>query len=506
MFGRKLFIMKAFQRLFWVLLLLNGFASCSDPGDTCEISNLKVITKECLTDSTYQLTVDFDYQHAANDFFDVFVREDQHLGYYSLADLPVTIEDFKLSGKDFDYLKVCINDRFDCCEEIEFETPICSDKKCRITDLEVDPGECMGDNTYNLMLNFEYANPGNDYFEVYVRDNQRIGTYKFSDLPISLENFETSGNEYDFIKVCVNDHPDCCKAIEFKAPDCLSEKCEIGELKIDIGNCTGDNTYNLFLNFEYANPGNDYFEVYGRDNQRIGTYKFSNLPISLENFETSGNEYDFIKVCVNDHPDCCMAIEFKAPDCLSEKCEIGELNIDIGNCTGDNTYNLFLNFEYANPGNDFFEVFVRENQRIGTYRFSDLPVKIENFESSGNDYDFIKVWVNDHPDCCSVVEFKAPECANQNCELTELTVSVGDCVNDSTYQLTINFDYTNPNNDYFEVFLRNDKRLGYYKLTDLPLTISEFRKSGKEYDFIKVCINDHPDCCKVLEFKSPGCE
>ncbi|MFV0591665.1 MAG: hypothetical protein ACK5M7_09790 [Draconibacterium sp.] len=377
---------------------------------------------------------------------------------------------------------------------------------CIISKIEVTVGECLTDSTYRLTVNFSVENAGNNYFELYTRNNNWIGYYSLSELPLTIDNFPLSGKDFDYLKVCINDKPDCCEETEFKAPDCSDKECSVGELQVEVGDCTGEGRYNLHLNFAYENPGNDFFNVYVRDNQLIGTYKLADLPIKIENFETSGKDYDFIKVCINDHPDCCGVAEFKAPDCSDKGCSVGELQVEVGDCTDEGTYNLHLNFAYENPGNDFFNVYVRDNQLIGTYKLADLPIKIENFETSGKDYDFIKVCINDHPDCCRVAEFEAPDCSGGSCEISELNLTVGECVNDSTYQLTINFEVQNPGNQYFEVYTRNEHYVGYFRLSELPLTLPEFKKSGKEYDYVKVCINDHPDCCKAAEIKSPDCE
>ena len=126
-----------------------------------------------------------------------------------------------MSGLEYDYLEVCINDVHDCCQEIEWESPECeSDDECSISDLEVTVGECNADGTYNLTLNFDYDNPGNDYFEVYIRDDVFIDYYELSELPLTIENFQMSGLEYDYIEVCINDVDDCCQEIEWESPDC----------------------------------------------------------------------------------------------------------------------------------------------------------------------------------------------------------------------------------------------------------------------------------------------
>ena len=61
-----------------------------------------------------------------------------------------------------------------------------------------------------------------------------------------------------------------------------------------------------------------------------------------------------------------------------------------------------------------------------------------NFEASGNDYDFIKVCINDNADCCAVSEFPAPNCSEMACEIWDLELTAGDCASDTTYNLTIN--------------------------------------------------------------------
>ena len=69
-------------------------------------------------------------QPLGNDFFDVFVRNNEFIGFFPLAELPVTIEEFEMSGLDYDYVKVCINDNPDCCAEIEFMPPECTGGEC----------------------------------------------------------------------------------------------------------------------------------------------------------------------------------------------------------------------------------------------------------------------------------------------------------------------------------------------------------------------------------------
>ncbi len=92
-----------------------------------------------------------------------------------------------------------------------------------------------------------------------------------------------------------------------------------------------------------------------------------------------------------------------------------------------------------------------------------------------------------------------------NCEITNLSVDVGDCLSDSVYSLILDFDYENPGNEYFDLFSRDSVFLGYYKLSDLPLNLDTFMMSGLEYDYFLVSINDNSSCSAAIEWLPPDC-
>lgn len=202
----------------------NQFVPCE--ADECEISNLNVVVGDCNVDGTYSLTIDFDYDNPGNDFFDVYVRNGDLLGFYPLSDLPLTIENFEMSGLNLDYVQVCINDNPNCCEEIEWLSPNCNNGNCDISNLTVDIGACNpATGNYAITIDFDYVNPGNDFFDVYVRNGDLLGFYSLSDLPLTIENFEFSGLSTDYVKVCINDNPDCCEELEWVPPSCDNCNC-----------------------------------------------------------------------------------------------------------------------------------------------------------------------------------------------------------------------------------------------------------------------------------------
>lgn len=477
---------------------------CSET-DSCYIEALEITSGECLLDSSYQLQIDFVAHNNENELVDVYVRNNQLIGTYNISELPISIDSFPSSAFAYDYIKVCINDNPDCCEEIEFLPPECIRGKCEVFNLTVDTGECTSESTYNLSLSFSHTNASNNFFEVFVRNDERIGQYSFSQNPLRITDFPLSSNNEDYIKVCVSDDPDCCQEIEFIPPVCDPGLCEVFDLEVELKECTSDSTYNLLLDFEYENPGNEYFDVYTRNGNHLGYYLLADLPIRLDDFKKGWSDYDYIKVCINDVPNCCTEIEFLSPDCDHLKCEISNLTVDIGNCVSNNTYDLVVDFEYVNPSHSNFELFDKNYNRIGNYPLSALPLNLPGFEMSGDDYDYIYACMSDSYSCCKGIEFMPPDCDPQDCEINNIQVEIKECTSDSTYNIVLDFEYENPTDDHFDVYIRHGVHIGYYPLSDLPIEIIDFKVSWHEFDYIKVCINDNSNCCREEEFTPPEC-
>ncbi|MFK5982512.1 MAG: hypothetical protein QM499_06335 [Flavobacteriaceae bacterium] len=208
----------------------SDMVDCSNDEGECEIEELNVTVGECNADGTYSITINFNYSETDQEYFDLYIRDDVFIGNYELANLPVTIENFELSGYDDDYIKVCINDIEGCCKEKEWNAPDCNGQggDCNISELEVEIGECNPNGSYPLTINFDYENTnGQEYFDLFVRNGELIGYYLLSELPLTIPNFELSGYDDDYIKVCINDIEGCCQEIEWEAPDCngSGEEC-----------------------------------------------------------------------------------------------------------------------------------------------------------------------------------------------------------------------------------------------------------------------------------------
>lgn len=479
----------------------------------CEIYDLTVVTGVCNPNApTYVATINFQVQNPTNDSFIVW-GNNQPLGSYPLSALPFTINSFPYNGGASDVVKVCMKGNEQCCRTQEFPVPACIlTTPCEIFNMVVTPGDCTGDSTYTVVLNFQVANSSSTNFTVF-GNGVLLGNYPLSTLPLTIQNFHYNGGPNDVIQVCMSQNLTCCKTVEFPVPPCIlnSGTCEIVNFVYDTGECTSDSTYNIVVNFQVANSTANHFNVYG-NGVLIGNYALSALPLTIHNFHYNGGANDVIQVCMvlpNTSTTCCKTVEFPVPACIlnSGNCEIYNLTVATGDCTSDSTYNVVVNFLVANSTANHFAIW-GNGVLIGDYALSELPLTIYNFHYDGGNNDVIKVCMVQSGvlTCCKTLEFPVPACIlnNGNCEIYNLFVETGECHEDSTYTVVINFQVANPTNDFFEVW-GNGVYLGYYPLNALPLTLLHFPYNGGPNDVVKVCMNDNPNCCRVIEFPVPAC-
>jgi len=217
----------------------------------CTIYDLEVVTGDCNSDNTYNMTINFQYEEIVEqEYFDLYARNDELIGYFPLSSLPLTVINFPSSGEEYDFVKVCINDNPDCCKEIEWLPPNCSGQggNCDITSFDLVTGECNDDGaTYNLILDFNFENTnGQEFFEIYFRDNELYDYFPLTSLPLTINNFPSSGEEIDFIKIAINDMPECNIEVEWANP-CFSETfCY--EYVFPIEMIVGDQTWSVNSN------------------------------------------------------------------------------------------------------------------------------------------------------------------------------------------------------------------------------------------------------------------
>ena len=266
-----------------------------------------------------------------------------------------------------------------CSLWVEWGPNYCDDQ-CHIFDLHAEISDCDDMDQFYVQLDFEYANTGNDGFKI-VGNGNVYGFFGYDEVPVTLGPFESGS--VDVLEVVVQDvqQPDCGDALEVYVPDCNgnNDDCSIHDLVVDVTPCLDDGTFYVFLDFEYENTSDIGFRVDGNGFNH-GLYSYSDLPISIGPLIGNGTTpYEFVVRDLNMY-DCAADIGLGPIDCdITGDCQITDLLAVPGSCHPDDTYNLWLNFDFENATNLYFDVILR---RTSSRLFSHCPVYPSSFPIS----------------------------------------------------------------------------------------------------------------------------
>ncbi len=462
---------------------------------SCDIFDLVAEAFDCNEETnTFALYIDFGWE-GNTEAFNVY-KGDLFIATVEGANLPDTLYGLTDDGGGA-LISVCAVNFPDCCAAIEIDVPQCGEESCDIFELVAEAFDCNEEtNTFALYINFQWT--GNiETFDVYKGD-LLIATVEGANLPDTLFGLTDDGGGA-LISVCANDNFDCCQAIEIDVPQCGEEQCDIFDLIAEAFECDNEtNTFALYIDFQWT--GNiETFDVYKGD-LFIGTVEGANLPDTLYGLTDDGGGA-LISVCANDNFDCCQAIEIDVPQCGEEPCDIFDLVAEAFECdTSSNTFALYLDFQWT--GNDeVFNVF-KGNVQIGEVLGVNLPDTLYGLTDNGGGA-LITVCADNHPDCCASMEIAVPDCGAE-CEIFEVVADPGGCTSDSTFEVAITYQYQGFTNEFVELWT-GDTYLGLFHINIQPIVIENFPWNGQEVMSLRICQNDHPDCCRTIEFEVPGC-
>ena len=289
----------------------------------CDIRDISVSEIECDSPESISFYLDFIYENAENNFFEVYAG-DQLIGTYLLSGLPLYLEDFPL-GAEATVLTVCINDQENCCETVTLEVPDCGGEECMIYDLSVYEVECQSEESIGFLLNFEHYLAGNDFYEVYAND-QLIGYYPLEQLPMWISDFPIH-EEGTFLTICINDQENCCETVQIEVPDCTGFGCEIGEINYDIEFFNID-SFLVILSFNHNNDDMEQFSVNG-NGVYYGEFLYGSLPIYLGPYNC--HDSIFLEYVVRDltNGDCKSVLELGVVGCPMNNIETDPGTLDL---------------------------------------------------------------------------------------------------------------------------------------------------------------------------------
>jgi hypothetical protein len=287
----------------------------------CQIS-LEIIELFCMTDSTYNLTIDINASNLPGDSVEVSINGDI-INQYEIDAFPLTFSDIVQSGGMNDSISVCAVNNDLCCDVLEYSPPTnyCAD--CFNYWLEYEYS-CDTDSTYEFILTpiTSFPDQMSPEGSLYVNIDGQIFEFEYEiGNAYTISGVQLFGNTvyhevlYFFLEV------NCGVSVLFLAsPDC-EELCSVDSVEVADFICTSDSTYNMVVdaNFMVSQEISEFVSVRVSVNDEVlGFYSLDSIPITLEDISVSNDGVSTIELCVlGAVGDCCIDLEYSGPECVS---------------------------------------------------------------------------------------------------------------------------------------------------------------------------------------------
>ncbi len=484
--------------------------NCSEEEEQCQMTGLFIETYDCDEDGGFLIDFEFDVTDPDAGSFNVFVN-DAFIANFQYGETFYTVGPFDGDCETIYDLYLVDEVNEDCFIANEFGPVCCNEEEsCEVFDLEAFDFICLNEDYFSLYINFNYVNPDNEFFDLYV-NGDFYGFYSLEDLPLFVE--EVPIEEIVVIDVCINDNEDCCSTIEFEGPDCSEDsECQMNGLFIETYECNEEGGFLIDFAFEVIEPDAGSFNVFVNE-EFISNFQYGEPFYTVGPFEGDCETvYDLFLVDeVND--DCFIANEF-GPVCCDEEeefCEVFDLEAFDFICVSDDYFTFYINFSYEDPGNEFFDLFIN-GDFYDFYPLEELPILVEEIPAEG--LVIVDVCINDNPDCCTTIEFEAPNCEDEDdeCVMEGLFIETYECDEEGNFLIDFEFDVTDPDAGSFNVYV-NDAFIANFQYGEPYYTVGPFDGDCETiYDLYLVDeINENcfiadefgPVCCDDEE---PECE
>ena len=461
--------------------------------NNCEIFSV-VADPEC-TGNNFLVHLNFGYDNPPSDSFSV-TGNSINYGTFGYNELPVSLG--PLNGNTGIQWEFNITDSgSDCSASILLGVYTCP-PPCDVLALEAMALECFGNEAYALEVGLEIEGEGDLGFAIF-SENMYYGSYDYEEVPVTVPEFEGSGEFIDIVSVCDNENLGCCATTPFEALLCAG--CLIYNLTATALPCNDQGEIFVEINFDYQNVSTVGFEITG-NGDNYGEFQYEDLPVQIGPFVGDGSQYfEFVVTDLEDDL-CFEAVELGFIDC-TEICELTNLTVETGECTGPDQYVAVIDFD-VQAASDGFDLFIN-GEFYNDYPYTALPLTIEEFPSSGTGEDLITVCDQEDDQCCATLEFEAPDCA---CDIFDVTYQTLDCINDSEFNISLEFFYENLPSNSVDIFLNGDP-LGFFNVENQPLILTIPEGDGSAV--LSICANDLSTCCEeilieLINCESPACD
>ena len=460
----------------------------------CRISNLQVTPNGCVSDESYTVLVDFEYESEIEENFSFFVG-DQLIDSFLLIDFPIEIELPYSSSNSSVLARVCVNGRSDCCASVEFRPPNCRD--CSIVDVQLIPTECDSNGQYMMDVFVEARNGSETGF--FIRDDvldQTYGPFSYADSLVRVGPF------FDILDIAQT-----LTVFDAEEEDCFIQKdifpvcppCYIEDVSFVPQAC--DDTGRFMLELIVTGGGSEAGYFVGYEGGIFGPFSYTNSSVMIGPIFSSRNAP--AEIIVYDAVDSMTCfLDFIVPFGCEDVCDLSVV-VEPRACDENGLFFLDLFVENTRPDTEYvlelngltIEVFNPQDSIITVGPFDgniDAPYELSFFDVSNEN-------------CRFETRFLSP-CFQSVCE--ELTISgqVSPCENN---EFTIALSIENEEAGFTNFFIQVNETLLLgpyaYDSTGTEIEIGPFQHDEFSAFFITVIDVNDRQCRANVQLRAPNC-
>lgn len=480
-----------------------GKVCCTSTGN-CKIEGLRLDPDPCNPEGNFFVNLNFNHENTSHCF--KLKINNETFGVFEYSTLPVKIGPLKGDCVTSRVFAVYDCERPDACfAKIEMDKVCCDSlPPCHLSNLNVHRTDCDANNEFFVSIDFKASNTSG-CFRIKGNGNN-YGEFSYANLPVKLGPFKGDcKTNYEFlIQDCKNER--CALENNLGIVCCGGGDCKLSELQLEKTECFGDKQFYVYLKFNFTGVS-QCFRVRGNGHD-YGEYKYGQLPIKLGPFIGDCNtNYEFaVEDCVK--TDCHIGKELGKVCCDGSNAKIYEVVMARTDCEPDSTFKVKFNFHYRDVS-DSFNIFVNGRMH-GTFGYNQLPVSTGPLLADCKT--IYKIHLIDQKDSTIRIErFIERPCCHPNieeCKIYEVKANPLHCTGPGEYALMLNFRHRGTTNQHFDVYDRIGP-IGYFLFSPTSydtIIINNFKASGRDYDFVKICENDNPRCCTSVEFRTIECD
>ena len=349
------------------------------------------------------------------------------------------------------------------------------DLECEAIDCELENTalvfDCINDSLYQVTADVLYYGESDSlllhfysdesYFPIYTR------LYAIGEFPVVLDTFSPSNTLY-YLYITDPDDLFCSTGNEWNdAPDCISG-CELSDLVVELQTCE-DSTAFIDLSFEYDSIGEYGFHIRTKTQHFGYDFEYGEDYYSIGPINADCETLHEISIVDNEHHACYISLTLDEPLCCEEEsCTITEVYAETHECQDSFIY-VDIEFEVENPGLSGFEIRGNGVSYGDTFEYGQVFYTIGPLIADCETILEFIVIDNDNPNCSNFFGFEEAICCEEDilCQISNIDIELGDCNEDGSYSLTVNFSYEGAENDFFDVWAGNEF-IGFFNFDQLP--------------------------------------